>query len=67
MRAHIPRMALLHGALIGVFALTMSALGSEGLNDLPARLVLIAVFSLWSAVGSGISAFVLLSVDAEKT
>jgi len=44
----------------------MAALSSEGLNDLSARLVLIAVFSLWSAVGSDISAFVMLSVEADS-
>ncbi len=63
MRLHIPRMVLIHGLLTGICALVLATLGSEALNDPPARLVLIAVSSLWSAVGSGITAFLLLSME----
>jgi len=66
MRSDVPRLAIFHGIGTGVFAFILAALCSKGLNDPSARLVLIAVFSLWTAVGSGITAFLMLNVEDRK-
>jgi hypothetical protein len=66
MRSDVPRLAIFHGIGTGVFAFILAALSSKGLNDPSARLVLIAVFSLWTAVGSGITAFLMLNVEDRK-
>jgi hypothetical protein len=66
MRSDVPRLAIFHGIGTGVFAFILAALSSKGLNDPSTRLVLIAVFSLWTAVGSGITAFLMLNVEDRK-
>lgn len=67
MSSHISRLVLCHGLLIGAATLILATLGSDGLNDPLARLVLIAVSSLSAAVGSGITAFIMLSVEEGQT
>ncbi len=66
MRSDLSRLVVLQAIGAGLFAFIAATLGSEGLNDLAARLVLIVVFSFWVAVGSGITAFLLLNVEGEE-
>ncbi|HLG82877.1 MAG TPA: hypothetical protein VKY22_17830 [Bradyrhizobium sp.] len=66
MRSHIPQMVLVHAGLTGLSALLLTTLGSEAVNDSLTRLILIAVFSSWAAVGSGITAFLMLSVEQDS-
>jgi hypothetical protein len=66
MRSDVPRLTIFHGIGTGVFAFILAAVSSRHLNDPSARLVLTVVFSLWAAVGSGITAFLLLNVEDRK-
>ena len=63
MSSHIPRLVLWHAVLTGASVAALAALGSEGLNDPLARSVLIAASSSAAAVGSGITAFIMLNVE----
>ena len=63
MSSHIPRLVLCHAFVIGACVSIVAALGSAGFDDPLARSVLIAVSSLTAAVGSGITAFIMLSVE----
>jgi len=51
--------------LTGASVSILATLGSAGLDDGLARSVLIAVSSLAAAVGSGITAFIMLSVEQD--
>jgi len=63
MGSNISRLVLGHALLIGACVSILVALGSQGLDDSLARSVLITASSLTAAVGSGITAFILLSVE----
>ena len=63
MSSNISRLVLGHALLIGACVSIVVALGSQGLDDSLARSVLITASSLTAAVGSGITAFILLNVE----
>jgi len=65
MSSNISRRVLCHALLIGACVSIVVALGSQGLDDSLARSVLITASSLAAAVGSGITAFILLNVEQD--
>ena len=65
MHSHMSRLVLCHALLIGAFVSVVATLGSAELDDPLARSVLITVSSLAAAVGSGITAFIMLNVEQD--
>jgi hypothetical protein len=65
--SRIAKQVIFQAGLTGLVALSASLVASNGLDDLQARAVLCTGFALWAAVGSGISAFVLLSMEASES
>jgi hypothetical protein len=65
MVSRMSRLVLCHALLIGASVSIVAALGSSGLDDPLARSVLITVSSLAAAVGSGITAFIMLNVERD--
>jgi len=64
--SRIAKQVIFQAGLTGLVALSASLIASSGLDDPQGRAVLCTGFSLWAAVGSGISAFVLLSMEAAE-
>lgn len=66
MRARIGRLVICHALASGGFALAATLMMTDDWSDSAARWVLAASLAAWTAVGSGITAFLLLNIEARE-